>query len=340
MLAMPGCKKIGLAALAACTILAALFLAGCQRDISGAYVASDQSTVCWLQLVRTPDNHLTGQLVASVLKPDGSIDHSSISLTGAVDGENVSLTGSRFFSLQNVTLSGTLHGNVLTLTGAQAIPVTFARSSMTAYQRQESELNARSQGIVRAKAVAQQAARLNQARANFMGQIDETVANMSRFESEADVHLARFPGAEQRYEAITAKMASYVSREHALAGNPNASVARGQLSVAASQASIATDQMHYQAQSLESSLQTTVKPISDKVATLEEGCRTLAANSGKLSASQNQEDSAACARLADAATPFRQKYDAMAAGLTHLEQVYGDEHAKQQQLLQEAERLQ
>lgn len=98
--------------------------------------------------------------------------------------------------------------------------------------------------------------------------------------------------------------------------------------------------MHLQGQSLETALQVNVKPIADKVETLELGCRTLAANTDKLSASQNQEDSAACERLTEAAIPFRQKYEAVAAGLAHLEQVYQDEHGKEQQLLQEAERLQ
>jgi hypothetical protein len=328
-----------------CGIAALTLLAGCQRDISGGYLAKDQNTVCWLQLVRTPDNHLTGQLDASVLKPDGSVEQNSISVTGAVNGENVSLTGSRFLGLENVMLSGTLQGNVLALTGTQgistqAIPTTFARSSVTEYQRQVSELNARAQGIVRARVKAQEVARLNQARANFLAQIDQTIANMGRFDSEADVHLARFPGAAQHYQAITAKMAAYVQRERELVGNPNASVTRGQLSVAVTQGSIATDQMHLQGKSLETALQVDVKPIAEKVETLEQGCSTLAANTDKLSASQNQEDSAACERLTEAATPFRQKYDAMAAGLAHLEQVYQDEHGKQQQLLQEAERLQ
>src|SRR5882672_3974099 len=107
-------------------------MSGCQRDISGGYLAGDQSAVCWLQIVRTPDNRLTGQLAVSILKPDGSIERNSISLTGAVDGKNVSLTGSGFLGLQTVSLSGALSGDTLTLTGTQAIPVIFRRSSMDA----------------------------------------------------------------------------------------------------------------------------------------------------------------------------------------------------------------
>jgi len=82
-----------------CVIAVFVLLTGRKQDISGTYLASDNSTVVWLQLVRTPDNHLTGQLAASVVKPDGSIDRKSASITGAVDGENVTLSGSRLFGL-------------------------------------------------------------------------------------------------------------------------------------------------------------------------------------------------------------------------------------------------
>ena len=73
---------------------------------------------------------------------------------------------------------------------------------------------------------------------------------MHNFSVEADGHLARFPGAEDRYRAVTTKMAQYVNREGDLSGNPNASVARSQLGVAATQVSLATDQLHNTAQSL------------------------------------------------------------------------------------------
>lgn len=105
------------------SLIAALILVcGCQRDISGTYLATDQNGIVWLQLVRTPDNHLTGQFALSILKPDGKIDRNSVSLTGAVDGENVSLSGSGLFGLQSTALSGTLNGDTLTLTGHKRSP--------------------------------------------------------------------------------------------------------------------------------------------------------------------------------------------------------------------------
>ncbi len=208
--------------------VAVALMAGCQRNISGSYLASDKSAVIWLQVVRTPDNHLTGQLAENVLKADGTTEQNSASVTGAVDGENVIIQGSRFFGLESFVLSGTLRGNALTLTGAQSVPLTFTASTPAEFQAKLAELSARSQGIIQAKAV------------------DRLVGRIQVFDSQADLHLGRFPSAEKAYEAITARVGEYVARERQLAGNPKATVARAQLFVAANQASIQTDQMHHQ----------------------------------------------------------------------------------------------
>lgn len=69
------------------TLAAVVLLTGCQRSISGTYLVSDNGSVVWLELVRTPDNHLTGQLSLTTLKPDGTIDRNSVSVAGAIDGE-------------------------------------------------------------------------------------------------------------------------------------------------------------------------------------------------------------------------------------------------------------
>jgi hypothetical protein len=315
-------------------------MAGCQRNISGSYLASDNSAAVWLQVVRTPDNHLTGQLAANVLKPDGTIEQNSASVTGAVDGENVTIQGSQFFGLESFVLSGTLRGNVLTLTGAQSVPLTFTRSTPAEFQAKVAELNARSQSIIQAKATAQTQLRTLDAERLFAAEVDRLIGRMQQFDSQADVHLGRFPGAEKAYEGITERVGEYVARERQLAGNPNAAVARGQLSVAANQASIQTDQMHYQGESLQSSLETNVKPMADQAAAFEQQCHAVSQNSGNLTPEKVQNVNAACGRLDSAVGPFKQRFSAMSAGLAHLERVYQDEHGKQQQLLQTAQRLQ
>lgn len=322
------------------SLAAVILIAGCHTDISGAYIASDKSGVCWLQLVRTPDSHLTGQLSASMLKPDGTIEQSSVSVTGAIGGENVTLSGHGFLGLDTLNLAGTLSGDTLTLSGSQPIPVTFKRAALSDYQAQVASLNARSQSILHEKAATQTQQRVFQVQANFISQVDRLIGHMEQFDPEADVHLGRFPGTEKTYEALTTKVEGYVSSERQLYGNPNASVTRGQLSVAANQVEIETEQVHNQGQALETSLDVHVKPIADQAAADERDCHTISENSGALTPSELQNVKAACEQLENALVPFRQKYGAMTAGLTHLEQVYQREKNTQEGLIQESQRLQ
>jgi hypothetical protein len=228
-----------------CLVAVIVLLTGCQRDISGSYLAKDAGTVLWLQLVRTPDDHLTGQIAVSTLKPDGTIERNSAPLTGAVDGENVTLSGSRFLGLEAFTLSGNLQGSNLTLSGgAEPVPIIFKRASLSDYQAGTNQLNVSAQDIVAARAAAQSKERITSAEANFVSYIDQLVGRMRRFDSDADAHLNRLPGAEARYQAITAKINGYVERERHFSGNDSAAVARSQLYVNANQLAIETNQLH------------------------------------------------------------------------------------------------
>jgi hypothetical protein len=321
-----------------CAVAAVIPLSGCQREISGTYVAKFTDGVCWLQLVRTPDNHLTGQLEALILGADGRIERKAVPVTGAVNAGNVTISASSLFGLQVVTLSGTLDGNKLTLMGVQPNPVVLTRSDLGEYQRQVTALNVQSQRIVAARDAAVVRERNERIQRNTISEIDRVLGGMQTFDSEADVHLSRFPGAEQRYRAITAKMTEYVDRERQLTGGPSAAVARGQLSVAATRASIATIQLHNSARSLQSLFQTNVQPLAAEATDLEQGCR--AAPPSDLTPAQKDARNAACRRLLLADALFREKFAAMEAGLVHLEQVYAKESTAQQSLLQSAQRMQ
>ena len=328
-----------------CVVAALTILCGCQRDISGTYLASDTSAVVWLQLVRTPDNHLTGQLSLSKLNADGKVGYDSVSLAGVIGEENVTLSGSRFMGLQTFSFAGTLDGNKLTLTSSETpMPFELKRADMSDYQKQLGRLNAASATILAAKTAAlrQQEAqeaqqKADQAAGDFAAAVDQLIAQMQRFDSEADVHLGRFPGVEKGYRDITAKISGYVLRERQLASNPDASVTRSQLSVAASQASFATDQIHNDGQSLESLLDADVKPTAEAGKTLEQRCR---GGWSGLTVTQMETRNDACSRYLSAAPTFRQKYDAVEAGLAHLEQVYTQEKTAQEALLQTAQKLQ
>ena len=314
-------------------------LSSCRRNISGSYLASDSGGVCWLQVVRTPDNHLTGQLAASLLKPDGHIEESTATVNGAIDGENVTISGSGFLGLHEFTLSGTLNRNTLTLTGAQPIPISFKRATVAEFQSAESALNVRSQAILKAKADADTQQKMFEAQKNFVATVDGLIAKMARFDSEADLHLGRFPNAEKGYQSITAKMQMYIAKDRQLAENPNAYNQRAQISNALMQGTNLTEQMHNQGVSLESSLEGNIKPTAEQSIGMLKQCRLFAPNNTKLTPTEVQNITAACSRLESAYVPFREKYNAMANGLTHLERVYQRERVVQEQLVQESNRL-
>ena len=311
-------------------------LPGCQRNISGSYLASDNGTVAWLQVVRTPDNHLTGQLAETTLKSDGSIERNSVPVSGAVDGENVTIQGNGFLGLNAFVLSGTIKGDLLTLTGVQSIPFEFRRSTSSEFEAKAAALNTRSQAIIQARAAAQSQQRTLEAQRKFVAEIDQVIGLMQQFDTQADIHLGRFPGAEKAYEEVTARVSRDVERERQLAGNPNAAVARSQLSVAANQASFRTEELHNQGKELETVLETNLKPMGDRAKALQEQCRTLSLNPGSPA---QQDINSACERLGGTWPTFKEKFNAMVSGLSHLEQVYTREQDKQQHLVQESERL-
>lgn len=323
-------------------VVAALaLLCGCHQDISGTYLVSDSGSVTWLQLVRTPDDHLTGQLSLSKLNTEGKIDFDSVAVAGAIGDGNLTLSGSRLLGLQTFTLSGTADGNKLTLSGSgEPTPFVMNRADMSEYQKQLAILNGRSQSILASKTAASSRLRTEQASRGFVLRVDQLIRNMGRFDSEANVHLARFPAVERGYQSITAKINEYVERERRLAGNPDAAIARSQLSIAASQASFATEQAHYQGQALQSSLEINGKPMVDEGTNLGAVCQRLKSSpDSSLTSKQIEAQNAACDRLADEFPTFSQRYNAMTAGLTHLEQIYTHEKSAQQELLHTAEQL-
>jgi hypothetical protein len=342
-------QRMNMKRFALCCLAGLVLLVGCKKDVSGTYLLYDQGAVCWLQLVRTPDNHLTGQLIASVLKTDGQVERNSVALTGAVDGENVSLTGGGLFGLSTTTFSGTFEGNSLTLTGVQSTPITLKRASLAEYQAQVTQQNSTAQSILTAKADAESRERALradaesraealQAEKNFTAQTDELVNKMQRFDTEANVHLGRFPNVEKRYEAITAKMVEDVSRERQLAGNPDKAADRSQLDYDATEVSLDTDQIHYDAQSLQSSLQSDIAPLVSLDMVTEQKCKSDSLTSD-LTATEIDGRQAACSRLLSTGPLFRDKYTAMSAGLRNLEDVYTHEKQAQGSLLATARKL-
>jgi len=314
-------------------------LSGCHREISGTYLANDESNVVSVAFVRTPDDHLSGQLVVDRITRDGTISHKSTSIAGAVDGENLSITTAGLLGIGSATLSGTLNGDTLTLAGPRAQPLIFRRSSLRDYQVQLSALGQRSQAMLKAKSDADAVQRKEREQRSFVDSVDHLVAHMQRIDSTSDILLGRVAAVDKRYQAITAKINTYVERERRLSGNPDEAVDRASLYVDANQAAIDTNQLHLDMRSVEQDFEMNAKPVAESAADYENRCRNFDMEHGGLTPSEIEAHNAVCGRLLAALPLFRDKYVDLSLGLTHVEGIYVQENNKQQALLQTAQKL-
>ncbi len=228
----------------------------------------------------------------------------------------------------------------MTLSGSGSPPIILKRADFSEYQQHLAGRNVESERVIAARKEADDRERIARAQRNTITSIDHVVSAMAEFNSKSDVHLRRFPTVEKRYQDITAKMTRCVDRERELAKNQNAGVARSQLVVEANQAVVETNMLHIDVQSSQSDFENYVKPLAGDVIRFDMECRDTVSMPNTLSSTQIEAHAAACRRLSLADGPFKQKYEAMANGLNHLEQVYSHENKTQQLLLKLAEQMQ
>lgn len=90
---------------------------------------------------------------------------------------------------------------------------------------------------------------------------------------------------------------------------------------------------------MESSLQTNIEPLVNEETTIEKVCRESDPVRSDLTPAEIEARRDACARLLNAAPLFRQKYNAISAGLSHLDLVYKHEKDIQEKLLESAQKI-
>jgi hypothetical protein len=319
--------------------LIALGLSGCfGSNATGRYIAKFSNGVYRLQLVQAQDGHLSGQLDTVTLSSEGKIEYSSFIASGVSDDSSISLTFKQSAFLSSTLAgSGTITGNRITLTGdvnpGRLSSVVFIRGTEADYQVSTNELIQQANNIVVGKANAEAAKRELVSQQGFANELNELVDRIQRFGTEADIHLARWPGAQANYRAITDKMNLYLRKERTLVGIDAASVERGQISVAISQGSIGTDQLRNSAISLQNEFKFNVGPLMESMDIHLLKCRNL----GTFAAYRSV--TSACDKLGKESQSFRQKYNLVAQGLIGLENAYQEEHKKQEKIVQISEQL-
>src|SRR5579872_5884326 len=128
-----------------------LLSSGCGRsDISGSYVASDQNSAIMLQIVESPDRHLSGQVTALFVQPDGKIQNVNEAVSGAADGTSLTIeTKPNGMLTIGPELSGTVNWKGgIELTGparnGQVTTLLFERGTAGQFQMTASQVRSRS----------------------------------------------------------------------------------------------------------------------------------------------------------------------------------------------------
>jgi len=317
------------------------------------YMATAPNGVYWLDLVQTPDHRLTGEFEEILLKPDGNIDYTKLSVTGAASGTDVSLAlAATPLPFVAVTAAGTLGWGKLTLTapfnGREPGTVVFQRSDLQAHQRVVDTLNARSRAMLAEKAQlqarrdAEQREQLLEDREQVVIQQLTNLTESLRRAVAVPLQEDAFRAAEERYRAITLKLQDYLNREQRLANNPNAAVVRSQISVAINQGTIATEQAHMQIEGSERDAASKLAARENELQRAEQVCREqpAASSSSTESAGNATTRASACAAFYAVREQYRQKIAKLESRFRQMEAAYQHERAVQAQILRVSEQLQ
>jgi hypothetical protein len=102
-------------------------------------MAQFSNGVCWLQIVETPDKHISGQFESLILNEDGKIEATDLPVVGAADDKDVTLSlGETTLFTRAISASGTLSWGELKITGPfsgnQPFTATFRRSSTEEFE--------------------------------------------------------------------------------------------------------------------------------------------------------------------------------------------------------------
>lgn len=325
-------RRIGCAAALGVLIV----LTGCgPKSVSGGYIAKSPGTVVWLQLVETPDKHITGQVNTASIDKSGQLVHATAPVSGAVDGEAISLSFKRDALLAaTVQLAGTVDGDTLHLRGGQTgDEVTLRRAKDDEFAAGKQELAEQSQRLVAAKADAAQRAETARREMQELDEVRNLTHTVNRMNADLPQRVERLLAAQKAYADITDKMRGLVHRQEELAGNPGAFVARSQVVVSLNQGLVNSDQTHISVSAAAQSMGAAVKPLMDRLKVAEQRCHRAAVPGGAAGAD-------ACQALMAAAPEADRNAAAAARAISQVEATYQRERSQQEQLYQTGQRMQ
>lgn len=324
--------------LAACLIL--ILLNGCSRTVTGTYVVFESDGLVRLDLVRTPDSRLSGEITLVRINPHGKLDQNSYRVSGASDGDRLTLAGSGFLGMESASVSGQLSGRTLTITGRGLESMELQRTGLVDIQKAVTTLKKKADEIARAEQVQLQRERQATDRANFVAAVDAHATRLQEFQDAVSTRTKDLGPAESRIRAITTSMERYLERQRELARNPNARVMRSQIVIAMNQGTIASDQWQSSLETLQSDFiekRNALIPAAQRLLT---SCTVFISHLQDESEQEFAARQSSCQRLSAIDAPAVETAKKLETGLVHLQKVYLDERARQDAALRSAEQLQ
>lgn len=204
---------------------------GSQPDASGMYVAADENSVLFVQLVQADGGKLNGRIEFSSVGEDGTLKRNQVPEDGSISGHDVLLRGTSFWT-GGMDASGTLSGQTLHLmTNGQSMDV--RRSSPGEYEKALARLSATSAARRQSIAAAQ---RLGET-ASAQIQLDHLGQRLSTDTEKLQAAIGDMPAFAKRAAANTARLQQMVSTASSRPSDAS------QLSVAGNQIEVDTNQI-------------------------------------------------------------------------------------------------
>lgn len=286
-------------------------------SVSGLYIAHYSDGVAMLQIIETPDHHISGNLRMVAVKKEGELVRTSYTIVGAVDGQNISM---KLQSGSPITAVATANGiRVVGLGGSASL---FQPGDLDEFERQVAALQSVSKAALDQKAEQSQ-------RAKFMTDVNDATASMTRLLASSDKLTQALASTQTRLRNITKQMAEYLRKAHSLAGNTNSKAedARAGYIQKVGEGPYATASLQFEFQNLRTQFDEKQTSTFNRTTVLEKACKQVNGVS-------------ACKKFSEILPSYRARYATMEQSLTGWSTVYQQEKLEQDRIAKEADAMQ
>jgi len=298
----------------------ALMLSACAPNLSGAYMARDETSVLMLQVVAGADNQLSGTMHHVSLEANGRIKTFTASVAGVVSGGDLAMVIKPNGMLTTTTnLSATYKPGVISLTWVGSDQVSTSvlrRRNISEFTRYVEELQQRG-GAIRAERAEQR--RQRQARSaaeQRRGAMNTLAAELERAGARHAQSLTRIAQRENSFKEATAQMDMWLTQW----GNaPERSHVRGDL--------------RYRIRSLDQDMGSTERDMTWSRNEFEDRSRNLLASVAEHQTHCARNAEPACAGLTQAGQRYRTQSERLRSALAQADETIAAERAKREQIV-------